>query len=53
MLAGPFGVDWRTGRAPIEALPTTWEPTVLELGHDVAEAMHLDPLWDDDPADYA
>jgi hypothetical protein len=53
LLAGPFGVDWRAGRVPIEAPPTTWESTVLELGHDVAEAMWLDPLWGDDPAEYA
>jgi hypothetical protein len=37
----------------MEAPATSWEPTVLELGHAVAEAMHLDPLWADDPADYA
>ena len=48
LLAGPFGVDWRTGHPPLEAPPTTWEPTVLELGHAVAEAVHLDPLWTDD-----
>jgi hypothetical protein len=50
LLAGPFGVDWRAGHPPIEAPPTSWEPTVLELGHTVAEALHLDPIWDDDPA---
>jgi hypothetical protein len=48
LLAGPFGVDWRPGHPPIEAPATTWEPTVLELGHTVAEAMHLNPLWVDD-----
>jgi hypothetical protein len=53
LLAGPFGVDWRAGHPPVEAQATSWEPTVLELGHAVAEAMHLDPLWADDPADYA
>jgi hypothetical protein len=53
LLAGPFGVDWRAGHPPTEAPATSWEPTVLELGHAVAEAMHLDPLWADDPADYA
>jgi len=49
MLAAPFGVDWRTGQYPVEAPPTSWEPIVLELGHQVAEALHLDPIWDDDP----
>jgi hypothetical protein len=53
LLAGPFGVDWRAGHPPTEAPATSWEPTVLELGHAVAEAMHLDPLWADDPADRA
>ena len=53
LIAGLFGVDWRAGHPPTEAPPTTWEPTVLELGHAVAEAMHLDPLWADDPDDYA
>jgi hypothetical protein len=43
LLAGPFSVDWRTGLPPTEAPPTTWEPTVLELGHVVTEALHLDP----------
>jgi hypothetical protein len=38
LLAGPFGVDWRTGHPPTEAPATSWEPTVLELGHAVAEA---------------
>jgi hypothetical protein len=38
---------------PPEAPATSWEPTVLELGHAVAEAMHLDPLWSDDPAEDA
>ena len=50
LLAGPFGVDRRAGRPPIEAPPTSWEPTVLELGHAVAEALHLDPLWSADDA---
>jgi hypothetical protein len=53
LLAGPFGVDWRAGHPPTEAPATSWEPTVLELGQAVAEALHLDPLWADDPADYA
>jgi hypothetical protein len=53
LLAGPFGVDWRADRAPIEAPATSWEPTVLELGQAVAEALHLDPLWADDPAEDA
>jgi hypothetical protein len=53
LLAGPFGVDWRAGHPPVEAPPTSWEPTVLELGHLVAGAMHLDPLWSDDCADDA
>jgi hypothetical protein len=53
MLAGPFGVDWRAGPPPRDAPPTSWEPIVLELGQAVAEALHLDPIWDDDPADYA
>jgi hypothetical protein len=53
LLGGPFGVEWRAGQLPIPAPATSWEPTVLELGHPVAEAMHLDPLWGDDPADYA
>jgi hypothetical protein len=48
LLAGPFGVDWRAGHPPTEAPATSWEPAVLELGHAVAEAMHLDPLWTDD-----
>jgi hypothetical protein len=48
LLAGPFGVDWRVGHPPVEAPATSWEPTVLELGHAVAEALHLDPLWTDD-----
>ena len=43
LLAGPFGVDWRAGRPPLEAPPTSWEPTVLELGHAVAEAMQVEP----------
>ena len=47
LLAGPFGIDWRAGHPPTEAPPTSWEPTVLELGHAVAEALHLDPLWSD------
>jgi hypothetical protein len=47
LLAGPFGIDWRTGHPPLEAPPTSWEPTVLELGHAVTEALHLDPLWSD------
>jgi hypothetical protein len=49
LLAGPFGIDWRAGHPPTEAPPTTWEPTVRELGHAVAQALHLDPLWADDP----
>ncbi|HET6815125.1 MAG TPA: hypothetical protein VFJ69_14175 [Actinomycetota bacterium] len=53
LLAGRFGVDWRAGHPPIEAPPTSWEPTVLELGYAVAEAMHLDPLRGDDPPDDA
>jgi hypothetical protein len=53
LLAGPFGVDWRAGRPPLEAPATSWEPTLLELGHAVAEAMHLDPLWSDDGVDDA
>jgi hypothetical protein len=53
LLAGPFGVDWRTGHPPVEAPAISWEPTVLELGHAVAEALHLDPLWTDDGADDA
>jgi hypothetical protein len=53
MLAGPFGIDWRPGHPPTDAPPPSWEPIVLELGHEVAEALHLDPIWDDDPADYA
>jgi hypothetical protein len=53
LLDGPFGVDWRTGREPHEAPPPAWEPIVLELGEPVAVAFHLDPLWADDPADYA
>jgi hypothetical protein len=53
LLAGPFGVDWRAGHPPTEAPAISWEPAVLELGHGVAEAMHLDPLWSDDPADDA
>jgi hypothetical protein len=35
LLAGPFGVDWRAGRPPLEAPATSWEPTLLELGHAV------------------
>ena len=53
LLAGPFGVDWRAGHPPTEAPATSWEPTVLEVGHAVAEALHLDPLWSDDPTDDA
>ena len=53
MLAGPFGIDWRAGHPPLEAPATCWEPTVLELGYAVAQAMHLDPLWADDPTDEA
>jgi hypothetical protein len=53
LLAGPFGVDWRTGQRPHEAPPPSWEPIVLELGEAVAVAFHLDPLWADDPADLA
>jgi hypothetical protein len=53
LLAGPFGVDWRAGHPPTEAPPTSWEPTVLELGQAVAEALHLNPLWSDDSADDA
>jgi hypothetical protein len=48
LLAGPFGVDWRAGHPPVEAPATSWEPTVLELGHAVAQALHLDPLWSND-----
>jgi hypothetical protein len=53
LLDGPFGVDWTAGREPHEAPPASWEPIVLELGEDVAVALHLDPLWADDPADFA
>jgi hypothetical protein len=53
MLDGPFGVDWRAGRDPQQAPPAAWDPTVLELGEAVAVAFHLDPLWADDPADFA
>jgi hypothetical protein len=53
LLAGPFGVDWTARREPHEAPPAAWEPIVLELGEPVAVAFHLDPLWADDPADYA
>ena len=49
--AGGFGaVD---GQSVASIAGDALKPTVLELGHAVAEAMHLDPLWADDPADYA